>query len=149
VSRRRRIAIVLAGLIVFAGASLVITLLLVPGQNERTEVLRLVRTQARGDASGMLAQLAGCSARPACLADARVDAATLRQPGAVELLSFQPSSTIALGSTRGVARVVWRTGSRAPVVQCVQVGRGSGLFGARRVTLLAVSRQIASNGSCS
>jgi hypothetical protein len=144
----RRIVIITVAVLAFAAASIAITLVLVPGQNERTDVLKLIREQARGDIAAMLAQLSGCAQRPACLADARADATTLRQSGNVELVNFQPSTTIALGSTGGFARVAWNVGSRIPVVQCVQVHRGSGLFGARRVTLLAVSRPIASQATC-
>jgi hypothetical protein len=147
-SRRARITLFSIGIVVVVVIGLVLTLILVPGQNERTEVVGLIRAQLRGDQAAMLSKLKGCQSRPNCVADVGFDALKLRQPGSVEVLNFIPSSTLALGGNGGDARIAWRAGANTTEVQCVVLHRDSGLFGARHVTLVAISRPIPSQSAC-
>ena len=71
----------------------------------------------------------------------------LRRRGAVQILSYQPSTRLALTRKLGTARVAWRAGDELPVVQCVRVRREGPLTGGT-VELLSVSAPIAGDGSC-
>jgi hypothetical protein len=147
-AKLRRLGVIAGVTAVFLAITVAITLVLVPGANERSAVVSLLRAQEHGDLHAMLATLPGCAARPLCLADARFDATTLPRPGSVEVLSFDPSSKLALGGHGGVARIAWHIGAGDPVVQCVRVERGSGLLGARKITLLSLSRPIGNEDPC-
>ena len=114
---------------------------------EREEVIELLRAQARGDAAGVLAVLPACRAEPACAETTRERVARLRAPGAVQVLSYTPSTRIALTRRIGTARVAWRAGTALPVVQCVCVRREGALSGGG-VELLSISAPIAREGSC-
>jgi len=143
----RWLAIVLAGA-AFLAVSVGLTFLLRPGSDERAAVAALIRAQARGDVAAMLAALPGCSARPACLDEVGHNAAALRHPGAVEVLQFTPSSRLTVGEGTGLARIAWRVGSAATVVQCVRVRHGGGPLGGRSTTLLSLSAPIDPSSGC-
>ena len=68
-------------------------------------------------------------------------------PGRVQILTYAPSTRLALTRRAGTGRVAWRAGDGLPVVQCVRVRRDGPLTGAA-VELLSVSAPIASDGSC-
>jgi hypothetical protein len=115
--------------------------------SERSEVLELLRAQARGDAAAALDALPACREQPACATVMRDRVAELRRPGPVEILTYTPSVQVALTRRTGVGRVAWRASGSDPVVQCVRVRREGPLTGAG-VELLAISAPIGGDESC-
>jgi hypothetical protein len=147
--RRPRVLIpLLFGLFVFGGLSLLLARGLTGGGTERSAVLELVRAQARGDAGAVLARLPACRREPACERAIRGRVADLRRPGTVQILTYTPSTRLALTRKVGTGRVAWRAGSGLPVVQCVRVRR-EGPLTSGAVELLSVSAPIARDGACS
>lgn len=146
--RRTRIVIAAAfGLFVFGGISLLLARGLSGSGTERSAVLEVVQAEARGDAAAVLARMPACRREPACARTTRDRAAGLRRPGAVEILQYRPSVTLALSRRTGTGRVAWRAGAGLPVVQCVRVQREGPLTGAG-VELLSISAPIGGEESC-
>jgi hypothetical protein len=146
--RRARVLIpLLFGLFVFIGLSVLLARGLTGSGTERADVLDLVRAQARGDADAVLADLPACRREPACVQTTRDRVDELRRPGQVQILSFTPSTRLALTRKVGTARVAWRAGEALPVVQCVRVRREGPLTGGA-VELLSISAPIALDGGC-
>ncbi len=146
--RRARVLIPLVfGLFVFVGISLLLARGLTGGGDERASVLALVRAEASGDADAVLARLPACRREPACAQTTRGRVADLRRPGRVQILTYTPSTRLALTRKVGTARVAWRAGEGLPVVQCVRVRRDGPLTGGG-VELLSVSAPIAPEGGC-
>jgi hypothetical protein len=138
---------VLFGLFVFGGLSLLLARGLTGSGTERAAVLELVRAQSRGDAEAVLAKLPACRREPACAATTRDRVAELRSPGAVQLLTYTPSTRLALTRKVGTGRVAWRAGAGRPVVQCVRVRRDGPLTGGS-VELLSLSAPIGGEAGC-
>jgi hypothetical protein len=146
--RRARVYIAIGfAAFLFLGFSGLLARALTGSGTERTRVLELVQAQARGDADAVLAALPECRDEPACAELMRDRTAELRRPGAVEILTYDPSVRVALTNRTGVGRVAWRAGNSGPVVQCVRVRRDGPLTGAG-VELLAISEPIGSEASC-
>ena len=146
--RRAKVLIpVLFGLFFFLGLSVLLAKGLTSSGTEREDVLELVRAQARGDADAVLARLPACRREPACIQTTRDLVAELRRPGRVQILTYTPSSRLALTRKVGTGRVAWRAGDGLPVVQCVRVRREGPLTGSA-VELLSVSAPIAPDGGC-
>lgn len=135
-------------MIVFLAISALLTRVLSLPAAERDAVTALLRSEARGDASGMARAIHLCRRSPACRQRAREDASALRRPGAVKILELGPSGGFSLGSTVGTARVAWRAGTTLPIVQCVKVRRAGDVLGGFHVELLEVSRRIKTDADC-
>jgi len=135
------------GIFVFLGISALLARALTGAGNERAAVLELLRAQARGNASAVLADLPACRAERACAAQTRALVARLRRPGAVEILAYRPSARVAISTETGVGRVAWRAGTGFPVVQCVRARR-NGPLSRDQVELLSISPPIARTASC-
>ena len=131
----------------FLGFSALLARALTGAGDERARVLNVLEAQAAGDAAGVLAELPGCRAQPACAEVTRTRVEELERPGRVEILNYQPSVQVALTRRTGVGRVAWRAGSSLPVVQCVRVRRDGPLTGAD-VELLSISAPIGNEDSC-
>jgi hypothetical protein len=146
--RRARVWLPIAfAVFVFLGLSVLLARGLTGSSRERGEVLELVQAQARGDADAVLARLPACRREPACARATAGRVQQLRRPGRVELLTYTPSSRLALTRKVGTGRVAWRAGAALPVVQCVRVRREGPLTGGS-VELLSVSAPIARDGGC-
>ena len=146
--RRARVLIPLAfAAFIFAGLSLLLARGLSGGGAERGLVVDLVRAQARGDAAAVLARLPDCRREPACARATRARVAVLRMPGELKVLSYAPSTRLALTRQVGTARVAWRAGAGRPVVQCVRVRREGPLTGGA-AELLSISAPIPGEASC-
>lgn len=115
---------------------------------ERDHELILLQAQAKGDVPGMLAQLPGCASRPSCVATVRSNAAHLRRPGSVLILSTQTTTNHSLAGSVGETRIAWKAGSLFPVVQCIRVRRGGNFLTGISVALLEVSAPIAETADC-
>jgi hypothetical protein len=146
--RRARVLIpVLFGVFFFLGLSVLLARGLSGSGAERSDVLELVRAQARGDADAVLAKLPACRREPACEQTVREQVPELRRPGRVLILTYTPSTRLALTRRTGTGRVAWRAGEGMPVVQCVRVRREGPLTGGA-VELLSVSAPIARDAGC-
>lgn len=145
---RTRLYLVIGFLVfVFLGVSALLARGLTGAGTERSRVLDLLEAQARGDADAVLAQLPACRAQPACAQVTRDRVAELKRPGAVQILTYDPSVQIALTRQTGVGRVAWRAGTSLPVVQCVRVERDGPLTGGD-VELLSISAPIGGEAHC-
>jgi hypothetical protein len=146
---RRGRTLILIGLaaFLFLGFSALLARALTGAGDERARVLSLIEAQAAGDAAGVLAELPGCRAQPACVDVTRTRVAELQRDGRVEILNYTPSVQVALTRRTGVGRVAWRAGGSEPVVQCVRVRRDGPLTGAD-VELLSISAPIGNDASC-
>ena len=143
-----RIAVVVLAIVLFLGASF-LARVLAADSRERSDVADLMRAQARGDTTGMLSQLSGCAAKPACAARVRANARALRRPGEVKLVRFDPSTTFALSPHTATARVVWNTlRTHRPVVQCVTVRRTGDILSGPGVQLRSVSGPLRGTAGC-
>ena len=146
--RRGRTLIVIGlAAFLFLGFSALLARALTGAGDERARVLSLVEAQAAGDAAGVLAELPGCRAQPACVEVTRTRVAELQRDGRVEILNYTPSVQVALTRRTGVGRVAWRAGGSQPVVQCVRVRRDGPVTGAD-VELLSISAPIGNEDSC-
>jgi hypothetical protein len=146
--RRTRVLILIGfAAFLFLGFSALLARALTGAGDERARVLELLEAQAAGDAAGVLAELPGCRAEPACAEVTRARVAELRRAGQVEILNYTPSVQVALTRRTGVGRVAWRAGVSQPVVQCVRVRRDGPLTGAD-VELLSISAPIGNDDSC-
>ncbi len=95
----------------------------------------------------MLERLPACRAEPACAQVTRARVRELERPGAVQILTYRPSTRLSLTRRVGTGRVAWRAGESLPVVQCVRVRREGPLTGAG-VQLLALSNPIGLESGC-
>jgi hypothetical protein len=147
VRRRRLAAIIALAVVVFLAISFLLARYLSTENDERDAVYALLVAQARGDASAMLAMLDGCDAR--CRATVRSNARRLARAGTVKILSYDSSTSYALGGARGPTRVAWTIIDRQlPVVQCVEVQRKGSVLAGRGIRLLRLSAPIDRQGSC-
>lgn len=119
---------------------------------ERSEVIALLREQARGDAPAMLARLEGCAADPACAAQVRRNARRLRTGGGkVKILQLRSGSAYKLSTTTGISRVAWidlADQDSPTVVQCITVRKSWSLVDGARVELRRIGPRIGDEASC-
>jgi hypothetical protein len=146
--RRRTILLIVLGVLAFLVISALLTRALTVGGSEDTAITDLVRAEARGAESQIVAAVSGCQASAACRTRAQENAAQLRRPGAVSIIQIQPSAGFSLTGTEGTARVAWLVGSSLPIVQCVRVRRAGDVFTGFEIQLLEVSRRIKSDKDC-
>jgi len=146
IRRPRRLLLILAGVAVFVVISGGLARWLTLEGVERDAVTAVLRAEARGDATAMLAHLDGCHRR--CVAAVRTDARRLRRPGRVLILAYQSATAYALTSKVGETRVAWKTATRLPVVQCFTVSRKGNVVSGLTVRLLAVSLPIPGTADC-
>jgi hypothetical protein len=148
-TRRRRVALIAGVVALFIAISGLLAGFLSVEGVEREDLLALLRAQARGDAQGMLAQLdTSCRTSPRCVATVHDDAAKLRRPGAIKILTLTSATAYALTGATGTSRVAWTVIGRLPVVQCVQVRRTGNPLTGISVALLSVSAAISGEGEC-
>jgi hypothetical protein len=134
--------------VVFLAISALLARFLSIENAERSKEFVLLRAQARGDVSGMLAQLTGCRQRPVCVALVQANARRLHRPGAVKILSLKSRTAYSLTGATGVTRLAWTVIGRLPVVQCVQVRRTGNALTGIQVALLSLSAPIPNEADC-
>jgi hypothetical protein len=145
---RAKIAIVVGFMVfVFLGLAVLLGRGLTGSVSERAAVLDLVEAQAAGDVDAALDKLPRCRAEPACARVVRDRVQELRQPGEVQILTYDPSVQVALTNRTGTGRVAWRAGESLPIVQCVRARRDGPLTGGG-VELLAISAPIGREAGC-
>jgi hypothetical protein len=145
---RQRVAIVLAGVVLFLAISALLARYLLVENTERNDILAVLQAQARGDTTRELALLDDCRAKPYCVATVRASAVRLRRPGAVKLLSIKSPTAGSLTGATGTTRVAWTVIGRLPVVQCVLVRRTGNALQGLHVALLSLSAPIGNEAEC-
>jgi hypothetical protein len=149
VSRPLRNTLIAVGAIAFLAISFELARFFTVESSERSAVFVLVKAEARGDSGTIIDHLAGCAAKPACVALQRRNARALKRPGDVKILAYDSKTAYALGAERGPTRVAWESLDHGlPVVQCVAVSRTGNAIVGRRVQLLTISAPIANTGDC-
>ena len=113
---------------------------------ERSQVTKLLRAQARGDAVAMLDVLRCPDA--ACEALVRTNAQRLKGRGELKIALYQTRTGHAVTSRTGQVRVVWFTPGRLTTVQCVLVRREGNAIAGMTVSLLRLSAPIDRESSC-
>jgi hypothetical protein len=146
--RARRIALLVLGVLLFLAVSGALARFLSVENSERDDIVALLAAQAAGDTRGMLAQLDGCATSAACAAGARANAAKLRRPGSVKILTLKSATAYSLTGASGTTRVAWTVIGRLPVVQCVLVKRTGNALTGVSVALLSVSAPIPGEADC-
>lgn len=147
-SRGTRIALIAAGVLLFLAISGVLARFLSAENVERDHELTLLQMQATGAWRAMLYELTGCSASASCTATVRADAARLRRPGTVLILSTQSTTDHSLTGSVGETRVAWEVTVHHPVVQCVRVRRSGNFLTGISISLLTISAPIPSTADC-
>jgi hypothetical protein len=146
--RRRLIALIVIGLILFFAISAVLARVFSATNAEQAAVTDLVTAEARGDAAAVVADLDGCDRSQACQAGVAADVAALKHPGTVQIAQYSPSTSFSLSTTVGVARVAWAAGDSKPYVQCVRVRRAGNALSGQTIELLVLSARIRSGADC-
>ena len=146
--RRRTILLILLGIVLFLVISALLTRALAVGGDEDTAITDMVKAQASGNTSQVIADVHGCSASAACRARATANVAALTRHGSVSIIQIQPSAGFSLGSTVGTARVAWLVGGSLPIVQCVRVRHAGNVLQGFAIQLLEVSKRIKSDAAC-
>lgn len=147
--RPRRLWIVPVVLL-FLLASLELARYLSASGAERSDVVALLRAQARGDVPGMLARLDGCAEDPVCVGTVRRNARRLRTPGRVKVLLLESKVSYKLSSTTGLTRVAWTDidDPAKTVVQCVTVRKRWSFVHGAHVELRRIGPRIGDEASC-
>jgi len=146
--RRRRVTIVLVGVVLFCAISILLARYLLTENVERNDILAVLQAQAHGDVARELTLLDGCRVKPYCVATVRASAVRLKRPGAVKLLSIKSPTAGSLTSATGTTRVAWTVIGRLPVVQCVVVRRSGNALQGLHVALLSLSAPISNEAEC-
>jgi hypothetical protein len=148
--RRRRwlIALIALGVVLFLLISVELARFYSVESLEREDLVALLQAEARGNAPGMLAQLADCRASPSCVATVRADAAKLHRPGSIKILTLTSPTAGSLTAATGTTRVAWTVIGTLPVVQCVRVRRTGNAVTGISLKLLSVGPKIESEADC-
>jgi hypothetical protein len=146
--RRAYIAAIAGAIIAFLMVSALLARVFSANSAEQSAITSLVKDEARGDTSAVIADVAGCRTSPTCRTRASYNATTLKHPGAVSIIQLQPSTSFSIAGTLGTARVAWNVGGSLPIVQCVRVRRTGNAISGLRVDLLVVSHRIKSDTVC-
>jgi len=115
---------------------------------ERDDLLSLLQAEASGNQRGMLSQLSGCRASPACVASVKANALAVRRSGSVKILSLTSHTAYSLTGAIAPTRVAWTVIGHLPTVQCVKVRRTGNVITGVSVALLSLSAPIPNEGDC-
>jgi len=146
----KRILLIVLGVLAFLVVSFFLARFLSVENQERDLDLALIEAQARGDVTGMLDRIAGCRARPACVASVRANTTNPRllRVGAVKILQLTSGTAYALTGATGRTRLAWTVIGKLPVVQCVGVRRTGNPIGGITITLTSLSTPIPNEADC-
>jgi hypothetical protein len=143
-------ALIGLGIVVFLVVSGLLARWLTVENLERDRDLALIQAEARGDAAGMIARLAGCRTNPSCVAEVHriLTNPRVRRPGSVKILNLESHTAYALTGKKGSSRVAWTVIGTLPVVQCVEVRRTGNFLTGIGVSLLRITPPIPNEGEC-
>ncbi len=147
-SRRKRIALIAIGVLLFLAISFQLARFLSVENVERDDIVAVLQAQADGKVPAMLGQLSGCSESAVCVAQVHANAARLHRPGAVKILTLTSATAYALTGATGLTRVAWTIIGRLPVVQCVRVRRTGNFIKGIDVSLLELTAPINNEADC-
>jgi hypothetical protein len=149
-TRRRLRYVMLAALAFVIAGSIVLARFLQAENVERDANVAVIQAQAHGDVAGMLSNLSGCAAKPACVARVRANAANPRllRRGPVKILLINSDTSYSPFGATGPSRVAWTVIGGLPVVQCVQVWRSGNFLTGIHVHLLSISAPIPNEADC-
>jgi hypothetical protein len=148
VSRPPRIVLIVLGIALFVAITFVVGRFLGAATAARDEATEIVTQQVRGDVVGVVDRIQGCRQDAACAARIVAQVRRLRDPGRVKIVRVEDVAGLSLGSRTDTARVVWKTGSRLPTVQCVRVRRSGNPISGYDVDVLSLSAPIGREASC-
>lgn len=145
-----RRAVIAVAVVLFLAFSVELARYLTASGNERTEVLRLLDAEARGDVAGVVGLLDGCEDSPACTKLVARQVPRLRHAGDAKILLLESKTAYKLKSSTGVTRVAWATLDPAgPTrVQCVTVHKKWSFVGGASTSLRSISAPIGLEESC-
>jgi hypothetical protein len=146
--RRTYLALIGVAIVLFLLVSGVLARVFSADGAERSAILSLLQTEARGDQNGMLDRIDGCRASAECRARVAHTAAALKHAGSISILTETSSAGFSLTGTTGVARVAWIAGSSLPNVQCVKVRRAGDAVSGLRIELLAITPKLPGASNC-
>ena len=146
--RRSLLSFIALGVVLFVLISVGLARVFGANGSEQSAITSLIKAEAAGDPSTMLARIQGCAQSAACTARVAENATTLKHPGRVSIIQLTPSTSFSLGGLVGTARVAWSAGSSLPIVQCVRVRRSGNVFAGIKVQLLEISVRIKSDSVC-
>jgi hypothetical protein len=146
--RRYILSIVALGVVLFGLISVGLARVFGANGSEQSAITSLVRAEAAGDQSAMVARIQGCSQSAACRTRVAENAAALKHAGRVSIIQLQPTTSFSLGGLTGTARVAWTADSSLPIVQCVLVRRSGNVLAGLSVKLLEISVRIKSDSDC-
>jgi hypothetical protein len=142
------VALIALALVLFLVISVLLARFLSTENVERDDVLSVLVAQASGKPQAMLDKLDGCRSHPACVATVRSNAARLRRPGSVKILSLTSHTAYSLSAAHGKTRVAWTVIGKLPVVQCVLVKRTGDFLTGMSVRLSSISAPIPNEADC-
>ncbi len=146
--RPQVLALIALAIVVFIVISALLARVFSAEGAERDAITSLVKAEARGDQSYVIAQISGCQADPSCRQRIGTDVSALKHPGSVSILTLAPSTSFSLTGTLGTARVAWSVGDSLPITQCVRVRRVGNAFSGLRVQLLAITPRLQADATC-
>ena len=145
----KRAVLIVLGVLVFLGLSVLVARWVNTDGVERAQVERLLRAQLRGDAPAMLRRLDGCT-DAACVGVVRDNARRLRRDTELKIALYQSGTAHALRSRTKFTRVVWFPDGREAetTVQCVLVRREGNVLAGMTISLLRITAPIGRESSC-
>jgi hypothetical protein len=146
--RRYLLSLIALGVVLFVLISAGLARVFGANGSEQSAITSLVKAEAAGNQTAMLARIEGCTQSAACRTRVANNAALLKHPGRVSIIQLDPSTSFSLGGNLGTARVAWAADSSLPVVQCVRVRRAGNVFAGLKVRLLEISARIKSDSAC-
>jgi len=147
---RKRVALLILGVLAFLVISGLLAQYLQTENLERDADLALIQAEARGDVQAMLNQISGCRSSPSCVASVKANAANprTRRPGAVKILQLTSPTAYSLFGATGRTRFAWTVIKTLPVVQCITVRRSGNFLTGMTIRLIALSAPIENEGDC-
>ena len=115
---------------------------------ERNAAIAVVKAQERGDAAAVVRRIRGCRASSVCTARIQAQVQRLRSPGRVSVVRYDGLHGLSLSGRSGAARIVWKTPSTLPTVQCVRMHRAGDVASGYRIQVLGLSAPIARESDC-
>jgi hypothetical protein len=134
--------------LVFAAISVGVARELGASSAERNAAIDVVKDQARGDAAGVVRRIAGCRADASCAGRIRAQVSRLHTTAPLRVVRYDGLGGLSLGGRSGVARIVWKAGTRLPTVQCVRLRRSGDVVTGYRIHVLDLSAPIGREASC-
>ncbi len=147
---RKRVLILVVGVILFLVISVLLASFLQTENVERDADLALIQAETKGEVQSMLNQISGCRASPACVASVKANAANprTRRPGSAKILLLNSPTAYSLFGAAGKTRFAWTVVGTLPVVQCIDVKRTGSFLTGITVQLTGLSAPISNEGDC-